>query len=102
MSTSAYRMETNDETYIKHQEGVILNFEEYRIKREAEKKEKSAKIKKGISLWGAIIAGIGGFLAAVGTVALTGLVEEKAIFVLYVLWSFFGGALGCWFDEVGV
>lgn len=102
MSTSAYRIETNDQTYINHQEGVILDFEEYRIKREAEKKGKSTKTKKGISVWGVIIAGIGGFLAAVGTVVLTGLVEEKALFVLYVLWIFFGGALGCWFDEVGV
>ena len=102
MSMTAYRMETNDQVYTNNQEGVIVNFEEYRTKRETQKKGKSAKTKKGISVWGVIIAGIGGFLAAVGTVALTGLMAEKAVFVLYVLWLFFGGALGCWFDEVGV
>lgn len=102
MSMTAYRMETNDQAYTNHQEGVIVNFGEYCQKKELERKDKSTQRKRGISVWGVLIAAIGGFLAAVGTVALIGVIEEKAVFILYVLWIFFGGALGCWFDEVGV
>ena len=107
MSTSAYRMEVNEQAYNNQvsttpRDGVIVNFEEYRTKREGKKKARCRKSKKGISVWGVILAGVGGFLAAAGTVALTGLVEERAVFVLYILWLFFGGALACWLDNVGV
>jgi hypothetical protein len=108
MKATAYRIDhneqayTNNPSYTQNQEGVIVDFEEYRKRRQARQKRKSIQHKKKISVWGAIIAGIGGFLAAAGLVALLGLVQEKAVFVLYVSWLFFGGVLACFFDDMGV
>lgn len=108
MRATAYRMDnneqayTNNSSYNQNQEGLIINFEEYQIRLQVEQKGKSIKPRKKISVWGAIMVGTGGLLAAVGSVALMGLTEEKAVFVLYILWLFFGGALACLFDNVGV
>lgn len=108
MSATAYRMDnnkqayTNNSSYTLDQEGVIIDFEEYQIRRQVRQNGKSIQRRKKISVWGAIIAGIGGLLAAIGSVTLMGLAEEKAVFVLYILWLFFGGALACLFDNIGV
>ena len=67
-----------------------------------DKKDRPRKQKKGISAVGILIAGICGFLAAAGAVALFDVTEEKAWFILYVLWIFFGGFLGICFDEMGL
>ena len=108
MRATAYQMDHNEQAYTEHsaqtsnQAGVIIDFEAYRKRRHEQQKRKSLQGKKKISVWGAIIAGIGGFVAAAGFVTLLGLTQEKAVFVLYASWLFFGGVLACFFDNLGV
>lgn len=58
--------------------------------------------KRRITILGVILAAAAGLLFAYAVTKLLGVTAEKAAFILYVLWIFFGGALGCWFDEVGL
>ena len=108
MRATAYQMDnseqayTNNVTHRSNPTGVIIDFEVYRKRRQEQQKRKSLQGKKKISVWGAIIAGVVGLLAAAGFVTLLGLTQEKAVFVLYASWIFFGGVLACFFDNMGV
>ena len=108
MRATAYQMNQNKQAYTEHSAqasnptGVIIDFEVYRKRRQEQQKRKSLQSKKKISVWGAIISGLVGLLAAAGFVTLLGLTQEKAVFVLYASWIFFGGVLACFFDHMGV
>jgi len=93
---TAYRLED------KNEKGVIIDFTEYQLRRNGTKDRKATHKKKGISILGGIIAVAGGFVAAVWLIGFFDVEVEKAVFIMYVLWLFCGGALGCLFDEIGM